>query len=166
MSKIKEIKKGILLDVGCGENKQRGFIGMDKRPLDGVDIIHDLEVFPYPLENESCFTIVGSHIVEHIKPWLMLDFMNELWRIMVDDGQLALAHPYGISSPFVQDPTHCNPCNEVTWRYFDYRHALYTIYKPKPWILEKGYPSWQNTGNMNVLLRKVKEIPSEKKKTK
>lgn len=102
-----KLKPGILLDIGCGGNKQERFVGMDKRALPGVDIIHDLEVFPYPLKDESCLTIVGSHIIEHIKPWLMLDLMNELWRLLIPDGQLALAHPYGVNTLFVQDPTHC-----------------------------------------------------------
>ena len=150
-----KLKPGILLDIGCGGNKQERFVGMDKRALPGVDIVHDLEVFPYPLEDESCLTIVGSHIIEHIKPWLMLDLMNELWRLLIPDGQLALAHPYGVNTLFVQDPTHCNPCNETTWRYFDHREFLFGIYNPKPWELVKGYPVWQSTGNMEVLFKKV-----------
>ena len=60
-------KGGIRLDIGCGENKQEGFVGMDARALPGVDIIHDLEVFPWPLPDDCCLTIVGSHIIEHIK---------------------------------------------------------------------------------------------------
>ena len=99
--------KGIRLDLGCGGTKQKGFLGMDKRKLKGVDIVHDLEEFPYPLDNESCRTIVAAHVVEHIKPWKMIDFMNELWRIMEVDGQLAIAYPYGVNLHFQKDPTHC-----------------------------------------------------------
>jgi hypothetical protein len=154
--KIIPLRKGILLDIGCGGNKQPDFTGMDKRPLPGVDIVHDLEVFPYPIKDESCLTITGSHIIEHIKPWLMIDFMNELWRIMMWDGNLALAHPYGVNTLFVQDPTHCNPCNETTWRYFDPIEFLYQIYKPKPWRIQFGFPTWQATGNMTVLFKKTR----------
>ena len=152
---------GIRLDIGCGGNKNKGFVGLDRRPLDHVDIVHDLEVFPYPLEDESCLTIVGSHIVEHIKPWLMIDFMNELWRIMKPEGQLAFAHPYGVNSLFVQDPTHCNPCSQTTWLYFDPKHPLWNIYRPKPWTIEKGFPVWQATGNMEVVFRKEAENGKE-----
>jgi SAM-dependent methyltransferase len=147
-------KAGILLDIGCGSNKRKGFVGMDKRAVEGVDIVHDLEVFPYPLEDESCLTIVGSHIVEHIKPWLMIEFMDELWRLLKPDGQLALSMPYGVSFGFVQDPTHCNPCNEATWQYFDPDKPLYGIYRPKPWRITPGFPVWQVTGNMEVVLEK------------
>ena len=151
---MKDSKFGIQLDIGCGSNKQKGFVGMDKRDIAGVDIVHDLEVFPYPIKSESCLIIIGSHIVEHIKPWLMLKFMDELWRILKFDGKLLLSMPYGISDGFVQDPTHCNPCNVATWQYFDPRFELYKIYKPLPWTIEKGFPVWQANGNMEVILIK------------
>ena len=41
------------LDLGCGNNKRLGAIGIDFNDLDAVDIIHDLNVFPYPLEDSS-----------------------------------------------------------------------------------------------------------------
>lgn len=152
-----EKKKGILLDVGCGETKRDGFVRLDVRPLEGIDIVHNLEEFPYPLEDEVCLTIVASHIIEHIKPWKFIPMMNELWRIAKIDAQLAISMPYGYSSGFLQDPTHCNACNHATWQYFDPRFGLYWIYKPKPWNIELGFPQWQENGNMEVLLRKVRD---------
>jgi predicted SAM-dependent methyltransferase len=150
----------IRLDIGCGDNKQDGFIGLDKRELDGIDIVHDLEVFPYPLPDEVCSVIVGSHIVEHIKPWLTIDLFNELWRIMQPDGKLVLATPYAGSRPFWQDPTHCNGFNEVTWQYFDPDYPLYDIYKPKPWLIEKGFPTWQANGIIEVIMDKRCDVTS------
>ena len=41
LKEVVEKNSGILLDIGCGENKNKGFVGMDKRPLEGVDIVHD-----------------------------------------------------------------------------------------------------------------------------
>lgn len=148
-------KNGILLDVGCGESTRPNFTRMDKRPLEGIDIVHDLEVFPYPLEDEVCLTIVASHIIEHIKPWLFIDVMDELWRVAKIDAQLAISMPYGYSDGFLQDPTHCNMCNHATWEYFDPRCPLYFIYKPKPWLIQEGFPTYKYNGNMEVLLRKA-----------
>ena len=162
VQKIVSEKQGIRLDIGCGENKQPEFVGMDKRSLKGVDIVWDLEVFPYPIEDETCLTIVGSHIVEHIKPWLMIEFMDELWRIMKPGGQLAFSLPYGFSPGYVQDPTHCNPCNEATWQYFDPRYPLYNIYQPRPWRIDSS--GWQAGGNMEVLLVKYTEEEAKKAK--
>ncbi len=155
---------GIRLDVGCGENKQQGFVGMDVRELPGVDIVHDLEQFPYPLPDDCCLMIVGSHICEHIKPWHTIGFFNELWRIMRADGQLALSMPYAGSMGFWQDPTHASGYVEATFQYFDPKYPLYQIYKPKPWKIEEGFPVWQNSGNMEVLMRKAEEEGKNGKK--
>lgn len=149
--------KGICLDIGCGETKRPNFVRLDKRKLPGIDIVHDLEVFPYPLPDECCLTILASHILEHIKPWLFIDVMNELWRITKVDGGLAISMPYGRSDGYIQDPTHCTPCNEATWAYFDPSYSLYKVYKPKPWKIMKGFPVWQSNGNMEVAMEKMKD---------
>jgi len=69
--KIKELlekKKGITLDVGCGASKNPQFVGMDVRPLPGVDIVHNLEKYPWPIPDEVCTLVHASHVLEHITP--------------------------------------------------------------------------------------------------
>jgi len=39
----------LLLDIGCRDRKQQNFIGMDSRKHLDVDVVHNLEKFPYPL---------------------------------------------------------------------------------------------------------------------
>lgn len=159
---------GFRLDVGCGGNKQLGFVGMDKRQVKGadgkdiVDIVHDIEVFPWPIDDETVLDIMCSHIIEHIKPWLMIDLMNEMWRVMKPAGQLIVSMPYGVSFGYVQDPTHCNACNEATWQYYDPRFPLYGIYRPKPWLISMGFPQWRINGNLEVLMRKLTEADGER----
>jgi SAM-dependent methyltransferase len=154
---------GIKLDVGCGSNKQPGYVGMDKRKVEGVDIVHDAEVFPYPLPDGCCSTILLSHLIEHIKPWLMIDLMDELWRLAKVGGQLLISTPYAGSFGYWQDPTHCNGCNEATWTYFDPDYFLYRIYQPKPWRIARN--AWWETGNMEIVLEKRdKAVIAEKPK--
>jgi hypothetical protein len=148
-------KTGIMLDLGGGNSKRPGFVSIDKRKLPTVDIVHDLEKIPYPLKDESVITMVASHLVEHLKPWLMIDIFNEWWRIGKVECELAISMPYGYSSGFLQDPTHCNACNEATWQYFDPSFPLYKVYEPKPWKIKFG-PVYQANGNMEVLLQKIK----------
>lgn len=65
---LEDSNLGIKLDLGCGQNKQQGFVGIDIEAHKGVDIVHDLELFPYPLPDECASFAVCSHLVEHINP--------------------------------------------------------------------------------------------------
>ena len=65
---LKENNQGIKLDIGCSGYKHKGFVGMDIRPEPGVDIVHNLEQFPYPLPDNSCSIILASHVLEHMNP--------------------------------------------------------------------------------------------------
>ena len=56
-------KGGILLDIACGANKQPGYVGLDIQQLPGVDIVHDLNVHPWPLPDECVLRAIASHIV-------------------------------------------------------------------------------------------------------
>ena len=109
MAKKKKLKQKIMLDVGCGFNKTHGYIGMDKRKVDGVDIVHDAEKVPWPLDSDACSIIAMSHLIEHIKPWYQIDVINECWRILEPGGLLLIATPYATSFGYSQDPTHCSP---------------------------------------------------------
>ena len=149
---------GIKLDIGCGENKQVGFVGMDIRPGNGVDIVQDLEKFPWPLPDESVVIATATHVLEHINPanFIFMNFMNEVWRVMKPEGRFAINVPYAGSPGYWQDPTHCNGINEVTFHYFDplSRTGLYTIYRPKPWKIVDGTLTWTANGNLEVILEK------------
>ena len=151
--------KGVLLDVGCRDRKQPNFIGIDKVGRPNVDIVHDLEKFPYPIKDEECLTIKAAHIIEHIKPWLIIDWMNEMWRMLKVGRQLAIAAPYANSPLYLQDPTHCTCITERTWLYFDVQSGIFGHYSPKPWKVESI--SYKPDGNIEAILRKraITETP-------
>ncbi|MFC1709490.1 methyltransferase domain-containing protein [Candidatus Omnitrophota bacterium] len=163
---LKKHNQGIKLDVGCGFNKQPKFVGLDIRPVKGVDIIHDAESVPYPLPKESCHTILASHLVEHISPQKFMQVMAEWWRLLKFGGQLWISTPYAGSFGYWQDPTHINGCNEATWGYWSPAHGLYDVYKPVPFKIVKN--AWWEHGNMEVILEKmtVKDGESEYKQAR
>jgi hypothetical protein len=143
------------IDIACGENKHTGCIGIDVRALPGVDIVHDLESFPWPIPSGTVAEAIASHYIEHIKPWLSIAFMNEVWRVLVPGGKFTAITPYAGSPAYWQDPTHCNGWTEITFQYFDPRYHLFRIYKPRPWRICGGYPRRQNPfGFLEVVMEK------------
>jgi len=68
-NKIFKEKASVKLDIGCGENKQPGFIGVDFRKLPGVDVVQDLSLFPWAeIPSECADMVMASHLLEHIDP--------------------------------------------------------------------------------------------------
>ena len=65
---LKRYNLGIKLDIGCGPNKEEGFIGIDVRDFPTVDIVHNIEKFPWPLPDNSVSLAISSHVLEHINP--------------------------------------------------------------------------------------------------
>lgn len=62
-------KKTLIIDIGCGENKRPGALGVDFREAPGVDVIQDLSLFPWnSLPSEVADVVTSSHLLEHITP--------------------------------------------------------------------------------------------------
>ena len=161
------VKYGQLwLDVGAGDDPQPKCVAMDRRNIPGIDVVHDIEDFPWPFPDDTFDKIIASHIIEHIDPSKSIDVMNEAWRVMAVGGEILIAMPYPGSFGHWQDPTHIRPWNEATPSYFDpedprgnlldnkYKN-LYEIYRPKPWKIT--YRAWKNDGNLEIVMMKRAE---------
>ena len=161
-------RKVSFADIGCGANKTgKDWFGIDYRDLPGVDLVQDLEVFPWKIPSESFNTAVANHVVEHIQPThgIFIKFMNEVWRILKPDGEFLIGAPYATSVGMFRDPTHVNFVNEETWSYFSpedqlYHGYLYHIYSPLPWRIKIN--TWHSTGNIEVVLVKMDIKPEHK----
>lgn len=106
-----------ILDIGCGEHKVLAeAVGLDKLKLRGVDIVHDLNKFPYPFESSSFDEIYAFMVLEHVDEPVKV--MKELHRILKPQGLLYIKVPYFMSSVAFQDPTHRNFFTDKTFKYF------------------------------------------------
>jgi predicted SAM-dependent methyltransferase len=152
------------LDIGCGHHKDNGWVGIDIQALPDVDIVHDLNLHPWPVEAGSVEQAKAWHIVEHIPPVAVtekgtrrpfIEFMDECWRMLKVGARIDIETPYGVSDGFVHDPTHCNPSDELTFEHFDPDYRRYRTYQPKPWRIVDL--RWARDGQLNVILEKRAE---------
>jgi SAM-dependent methyltransferase len=117
--KVEEVKEEVVLkklDIACGTQKQEGFIGIDIAG-DVADIIHDLDIYPWPFEDNSIDEVYCCHYLEHSKE--IMKFMNECYRIMKPEAQMMIISPYYSSVRAMQDPTHVNFISEMTFLYYN-----------------------------------------------
>lgn len=116
-------KKLLKIDLGCGDNKQKGFVGVDIIKTKGVDVVHDLTKYPWPFKDNSVDEIWASHYVEHLPHGVglqdgMVDFMNECWRIMKKGAIARFLTPYYANARAFQDPYHTRFITESSYLYF------------------------------------------------
>lgn len=76
-------KKFVSLDVGCGAYKRHGAIGMDVRPLEGVDLVHDFTQFPWPVPDDVCMLVTANHVIEHVPKWGCPPQVHALTQLLV-----------------------------------------------------------------------------------
>ena len=106
------------LDIACGQNKQKGFKGVDIISDKDVDFVLDLEKFPWePFSDNSVEEVFCSHYLEHTPD--LMKFMDEIWRICEDGAKITFISPYYTSIRAWQDPTHKRAISEATFQYFD-----------------------------------------------
>jgi SAM-dependent methyltransferase len=94
------------LDLGCGKQKRPGFIGVDVRPFDSVDVVCDLSKDRWPWEDGSVSEISSSHFIEHLDAEGRIHFVNEAFRVLVPGGMAYLIAPAWKSSRAYGDLTH------------------------------------------------------------
>jgi SAM-dependent methyltransferase len=95
---------GTVLDVGCGKKKWPGAIGLDISAETDADVIHDLDVFPYPFADDSFDQVLLQDVLEHLRE--PIHVMDELHRICRPGGRIQLRTPHFSSMLAYSDPTH------------------------------------------------------------
>jgi SAM-dependent methyltransferase len=96
--------RGQLLDVGCGSKKHPGAVGIDRSADTDADVVHDLDLVPWPLQDRSFDEILLQDVIEHLlDPYAVF---RELHRIARPGARVQLRTPHFSSALAYSDPTH------------------------------------------------------------
>jgi predicted SAM-dependent methyltransferase len=104
------------LNLGCGQHRATGWTGVDLFEGPAVDVIHNLDVGPWPWEAGSVAAILARHIFEHVNDAPL--FMAECHRILTPGGKLYIETPHWKSRDAYTDPTHKRFPTEHTFDYW------------------------------------------------
>ena len=109
------------LNLGSGSKILDGYTNVDKYDYYKPDIVHDLEIFPYPFEDNSVDEILLSHVLEHIgqSPDIFLKIIKEFYRVCHNDSLIKIIVPHPRHDDFISDPTHVRPITILGLQLFD-----------------------------------------------
>ncbi len=123
------------LNLGCGNKKRNGFIGVDRYPCDAADLICNLTKI-LPFADDSVGAVYMDNVVEHIPDIPAL--LGELVRISKHGAQFTIITPHFTSLASWKDPTHVHHLS-----YFSFDH------------LEKSSVAHYMGGGIKVVSRRL-----------
>lgn len=89
---LKLQSKKLILEIGCGNKKVfPESIGLDARPLKGVDVIADAHNLPF--EDEYFDHVYSSHVIEHFSHKNVKEVLNEWVRVLKKGGLFEVKCP-------------------------------------------------------------------------
>ncbi len=94
------------LNLGCGQKLLSGYVNVDK--FGQPDLVWDLEVLPWPWEDNSVDEIILHHVLEHLGETTksFLEIMKELYRVCKPNAKVYITVPHPRHDDFLNDPTH------------------------------------------------------------
>lgn len=109
----------VRIDLGCGQAKKPGFVGLDF--VDGPDVDHvlDLTKDRYPFDDASVDEIFSAHFLEHIEE--PNHVFSEIGRIAKDGARIEIWTPYAFSDE-ASLYGHLHYLTEEEWLHFCVLH--------------------------------------------
>lgn len=107
--------------IGCGNSRDRRYNGnwrdgwtalttMDHNPHCGADIVHDLDVTPWPVGDSEFDEVHAYEVLEHLGgqgDWrAFFRHFQEIWRVLKPGGVLVATVPSWRSEWAFGDPSH------------------------------------------------------------
>jgi len=105
-----------MLELGCGRSKRAGAVGVDILADSDADVIHDLDVYPYPFRDNEWDRILCFDVLEHVERFVPC--VEEIWRIARPGALIEVTGPFMSSVNYFSDPTHRRAFTSRTFDYF------------------------------------------------
>jgi len=119
-------KKTKSLNLGCGFNKLDGFLNIDSSDLCEPDMKLDLNVLPWPFEDDEIGHIVAKDVLEHLgnDKTPLVDIIKEMYRVSCNGAVWEVQVPHHRCDHAFDDPTHRNIITPSTFKLFDQKHQV------------------------------------------
>lgn len=83
----------IRLNLGCGSNKIKGYLGLDVEKSCKPDIVHDFIAKPLPFKAGTVSEVVFFHTIEHLPKRSHLPILIEIFRVLKKGSKVYITYP-------------------------------------------------------------------------
>jgi hypothetical protein len=117
------------LNLGCGNDYRFEWINVDFYHDSKCDVKHNLEVFPWPWEDNSISEILIKHTLEHLgEDWrVFVKILQEMYRICENEAKIEVHVPSPWHWNYISDPTHVRPIIPDTFNLFNKEYCQQRI---------------------------------------
>lgn len=121
---------------------------VDRVALGHVDVVHDLNIMPWPFGDDVAERIEAIDVLEHLDNTVAV--MDECWRILQPSGVLHVQAVGWQSENLWRDPTHKRGFHPDTFLYFDpessWHQSYGRLYTERAWEV-----LWRDVRDGNVV---------------
>jgi SAM-dependent methyltransferase len=104
------------LNLGSGKSNIPDALTVDRVAASNPDVVHDLDVFPWPFEDNSFESIYCFDVLEHLRD--IVKTMEEVHRISENGAHIHIATPHFSCANSYTDPTHIHHLGYFFLDYF------------------------------------------------
>jgi SAM-dependent methyltransferase len=112
------------LNLGCGNKRREGFIGVDIGAFDAVDVRQDVLSYLRSLGDATVQEIYSRHFLEHLEPPALQELLAQVDRVVRPGGRIHFIVPHFSNPYFHSDPTHRQAFGVHTFSYLCERTCL------------------------------------------
>lgn len=105
------------LNLGCGDRRRSGYLGVDQYVADGVDVIADIRRMPFVADCAD--EILLDNVIEHIPD--LVGLMKELVRVGRRGARIEVITPHFTAWASWRDPTHVHHLSYFSMDHFAHK---------------------------------------------
>lgn len=106
----------VKINLGCGNKRKAGFVGVDKYPCDAVEITADITE-KLPFGDATVSEVWADNVIEHVGDIPAL--MREIHRVCIAEALVTFITPHFTSISSWTDPTHVHHLSYFSMDHFE-----------------------------------------------
>ena len=108
---------GLRVNLGCGNKRREGFIGVDVGDFPAVDVRSDVLDYLRSLPDASVAEVYSRHFLEHLEPPALQELLAQVDRVLQPGGRIHFIVPHFSNPYYHSDPTHRQAFGVHTFSY-------------------------------------------------